>query len=247
MKKIFILFALSIMVNVAYAQWSGGVKLGLTSGTPIGKIEEGAKGKLGWGGIGGILTEYRLTDKWGVGLEAYYIQKKSAFTTPATVDEYDYLYYPPGTDTMVWVTAQFEGTVDGGFDNRYLEVPVLAQYYFNDRLAATFGPYFSYLLQGDISGTSSGDVTIGLGVVEVEDELFDESQHLQKFDYGAAAGIRYQTEYKMLYELRLTTGLRSVFKETYPLADGTVRNIYLQLTAAYKFALSEGGCECPKW
>ncbi len=247
MKKILILFVLLFLFNVVDAQWSGGVKLGLTVGTPIGKVEEGATGKLGLGAIGGLLTEYRLTDKWGVGLEAYYIQKKSAFTSPTDVDEYPYLYYPPGTDTMVWVTARFEGMVDGSFNNHYLEIPLLAHYHFNDHLAATFGPYFSYLLSGDISGTSTGDVTIGLGVIEVEDEVFDESQHLQKFDYGAAAGIRYQTEYKVVYELRLTTGLRSVFKETYPLADGTVRNIYLQLTAAYKFALSEGGCECPKW
>jgi len=248
MKKIIISFILLFIFNVGHAQWSGGIKLGLDVGTPIGKIEEGAKGRLGLGTIGGILTEYRLTDKWGIGMELYYIQKKSSFVTPASVDEYQYLFSPPGPDTeMVWVSAQFDGVVDGSFNNHYIEVPLLAQYYLSDRLAATFGPYMSYLLKGDISGTSTGDVTIGVGVVEVENEAFNESQHLQKIDYGIATGLRYQTEFGMIYELRLTTGLRSVFKETYPLADGTVRNIYLQLTAAYKFALSEGGCDCPKW
>jgi len=29
--------------------------------------------------------------------------------------------------------------------------------------------------------------------------------------------------------------MRSVFKDTYPLAEGIVRNIYLQLTAGYVF------------
>jgi len=228
-----ILFLLSL--NIAQAQLSTGIKLGLTTGTPIGPIEDGATGKLGLGSIAGVLAEYELNDKFRLGLELYYTQKKSTFSTPAEVDEYDYLFHPPGTDTMVWIVAEFQGFVDGQFDNRYIEMPILGHLYFTERFGVTLGPYFSYLLEGDISGVSTGDVTIGVGTLPVENQIFDESQHLNTLDYGVVGGIRYRTNFGMNYELRLTSGLRSVFKDTYPLAEGVVRNIYLQLTAAYKF------------
>jgi len=234
-------------INVHQAQFSGGIKLGLALGTPIGKVEEGAKGKLGLGSIGGILTEYRVTEKWGLGLELYYIQKKSSFNTPASVDEYDYLHYPPGPVDSVWIVAQFDGVVDGRFDNRYIQVPILGHYYFSDRFSAIAGPYIAYMLSGDISGTSTGEVMIHLGKIEVEDEPFDESQHLQTIDYGLATGLRYKTNFGMIYDLRFTTGLHSIFKNTYPLADGIVRNIYLEFTAGYKFGLGGSGCDCPKF
>ena len=230
---LFILFIFSL--NVVHAQLATGIKLGLTSGTPIGPREDGATGKPGIGSIAGVLAEYQVNDKWTLGIELYHTQKKSSFSTPASVDQYNYLFEPPGTDTMVWIVAEFEGFVDGQFDNRYIEVPVLGHYYFSERFGLTFGPYFSYLLSGDISGLSTGDVTIGVGTVPVEDEVFDESQHLQTLDYGLVGGIRYRSNFGMNYELRLTSGMRSVFKDTYPLADGVIRNIYLQLTAAYKF------------
>jgi len=76
---------------------------------------------------------------------------------------------------------------------------------------------------------------LGIGTIAVENQAFDESQHLQTLDYGLIGGIRYQTNFGINYELRMTTGMRSVFKNTYPLAEGVVRNIYLQLTAGYKF------------
>jgi len=230
-----LIILLTLSLNIAHAQLTTGIKLGLTTGTPIGPVEDGATGKLGLGSVAGILAEYQVNDKWRLGIELYYTQKKSTFSTPATVDEYDYLFSPPGTDTMVWIVAEFQGFVDGQFDNRYIEMPILGHYYFSERFGATFGPYFSYLLEGDISGVSTGDVTIGVGTLPVENEVFDESQHLETLDYGLVGGIRYRTNFGMNYELRLTSGLRSVFKDTYPLAEGVVRNIYLQLTAAYKF------------
>jgi len=247
MRYLLTLFTFTCILNASYAQFSGGIKLGLTAGTPIGEIEEGAKGKLGLGTIGGILTEYRVTEKWGVGIELYYIQKKSSFNTPATVDEYDYLYHPPGPVDSVWLVAKFNGIVDGSFDNRYIQVPILGHYYLSDRFSIIGGPYFAYLLGGDISGTSSGEVTIHVGTVDVENEPFNESQHLEKLDYGMATGVRYKTNFGMVYDLRLTTGLRSVFKDTYPLADGVVRNMYLEFTAGYKFGIGGSGCDCPKF
>jgi len=233
--RIILLLLLSLSLNVAHAQLTTGIKLGLTTGTPIGPREDGAMGKLGVSGIAGVLAEYQLNNKWRLGIELYHTQKKSTFSTPATVDEYNYLFYPPGTDTMVWIVAQFEGFVEGQFDNRYIEVPILGHYYFTKRFGATFGPYFSYMLEGNISGVSTGDVKINAAILPVENQAFDESQHLRMLDYGLVGGIRYRTNFGMNYELRLTTGMRSVFKDTYPLAEGVVRNIYLQLTAGYIF------------
>jgi len=242
-----LLFAFACLFNVSYAQFSGGIKLGLTAGTPIGAMEKGAKGQPGLGTIGGILTEYRVTEKWGIGFELYYTQKKSSFNTPASVDEYDYLYYPPGPVDSIWLVAKFDGIVDGSFDNRYIQVPILGHYYFSDRFSLIAGPYFAYLLGGDISGTSTGEVTIHVGKIDVENQPFNESQHLETLDYGLATGARYKTNFGMIYDLRLTTGLRSVFKDTYPLADGVVRNIYLEFTAGYKFGIGGSGCDCPKF
>jgi len=201
-----------LSLNLAQAQLTTGIKLGLTTGTPIGPREDGATGKLSLGSIAGVLAEYSLNEKWQLGVELYYIHKKSVFSTPATVE-----------------------LIDGKFDNRYIEVPILGHYYFTERFAATFGPYFSYMLQGEISGTSTGEVTVNFATLPVENQAFDESQHLRTLDYGLIGGVRYHTNLGVNYELRLTSGMTSVFKDTYPLAEGVVRNIYLQLMAGYVF------------
>ncbi len=220
---------------MSFAQLATGIRLGFTAGTPIGPAEEGATGKPGIGTVAGVVTEYNITEKWGLRMEAYYTQKKSSFSTPAEVDEYNYLYEPPGADTMVWIAAEFKGDVDGGFDNRYIEVPVLGHYYISEHWNVALGPYVGYLLQGEISGVSNGSVRIGVADLPVENQEFDESQHLQTWDYGVIGGVRYETDFGLNYEFRLSSGLRSVFKETYPLADGVIRNVYVQLTAGYRF------------
>jgi len=231
-----LLLLFSLSLNLAQAQLTTGIKLGLTTGTPIGPREDGATGKLSLGSIAGVLAEYSLNEKWQLGVELYYIHKKSVFSTPATVEQYDYLYQPPNNmDTIVVIPAQFDGFIDGKFDNRYIEVPILGHYYFTERFAATFGPYFSYMLQGEISGTSTGEVTVNFATLPVENQAFDESQHLRTLDYGLVGGVRYHTNLGVNYELRLTSGMTSVFKDTYPLAEGVVRNIYLQLMAGYVF------------
>ena len=76
---------------------------------------------------------------------------------------------------------------------------------------------------------------INFGMLPVENQAFDESQHLRTLDYGLVGGIRYRTDFGINCDLRLTSGMRSVFKDTYPLAEGVVRNIYLQLAAGYIF------------
>ncbi len=226
---------LLLVCTMSFAQLATGIRLGFTAGTPIGKAEEGATGKLGLGTVAGVVVEYNITDKWGLRTEAYYTQKKSSFSTPASVDEYDYLYEPPGSDTAVWIVAKFDGDVDGKFDNRYVEMPLLAHYYVSDRWNVAFGPYLGYLLRGEISGTSNGTVRIGVADLPVDNQLFDESQHLSPWDYGLIGSMRYETDFGLNYEFRLSSGLSSVFKETYPLADGIVRNMYVQLTAGYRF------------
>jgi hypothetical protein len=211
-------------------QMNFGLKGGLNIGTPVGVAEKGAKGSVGIGPMLGMYFAYDLGGKWTLHGEFLYSYKGSTFHTPVSGDTiYRYNTITP-TDTIPSeVYTSYSGWVDGKFDNRYLDIPIYASFDVSKRFALMFGGYVSYLLSGKNVGTA--DIEVGDPAhpfTTVTDEPFDQSNGLNKWDYGLLFGFYYMTERRIDFGLSVTTGLRSIYENNYKYIDGVVRNVYMQ-------------------
>jgi len=221
-----------------------GLKGGLNIGTPIGAAEKGASGSLGVGPMLGMYFAYDLGSKWAIHGEFLYSYKGAKFNTPVSGDTiYKYHVFTPDGDSIpAEANTIYRGTVDGKFDNRYIDVPIYASYELSPRFRLTFGGYVSYLTKG--SNTGSADVEVGdpnHPFTTVEDEPFDQSSELSRFDYGLLLGTTYMTKRRMNFGLSITTGLKSIYQQNYKYIDGVVRNVYLQTFVQFRLNNREDG------
>ncbi|MCF8234091.1 MAG: PorT family protein [Bacteroidales bacterium] len=213
-----------------------GLRGGFNAGTPYGKAEDGSTGKPGVGPAFGLYFNAQLNFKWQVQAEFLYSKKGSSFRTPVSGDTiYKDTETNPG-HTYYWHTV-YNGWVEGEYDNTYLDIPVLFIYRFNPKWNIMFGPQFSYLLEGDNSGTA--DIEVGNPenpFTTVEDEPFDQSEHLKTWDYGVIVGGKYHITHKMDISLTLSSGLVSIYEKNYKYLDKTIRNIYLRATLGFRIS-----------
>lgn len=222
---------LSLWVGVAEAQqMEFGLKGGLNIGTPYGVAEKGASGSLGVGPLIGMYFAYDMGNRWTLNGEFLYSMKGAKFNTPVSGDTiYRYNTITP-TDTIASeVHTIYRGTVDGKFDNKYLDIPLFASYQVSRRFKLNIGGYFSYLLDGNNSGTA--DIEVGdpnSPFTSVTGEPFDQSDELHQWDYGFLFGATYITDRRINFGASMTTGLRTIYEKNYKYIDGVVRNIYLQ-------------------
>lgn len=133
------------------------------------------------------------------------------------------LYSRKGAE-MVYNNAFVSGTAK--FKLNYIEVPVLLKVNLAKNLSVHAGPYFSYLVDAQITNeTDSGSFDF--------EETYD-NDDFNKFDAGLAAGIGLDFD-KFGIGVRYNYGLSTVGKErtiagqTYTIPDGKNSNLSLYL------------------
>lgn len=265
MKTFYTILLSFILFSTSFSQESNtsklnnftfGTELGIVVGTPIAPAEKGstftvgpevnqatmtvadAKGRLGIGVHGAIFARYHFNEKIGIQSGLGYNAKKAAYKTPAYDQDYTYLFVidlPDGSTETAEIATYFNGEVEGNFHNQYLEVPLLFLYSWNDKWTAQAGGYAAMLLKGSHKVWATG--IVGDNFDTVDNKFQDESAAINKWDYGLNAGINYNIFRQFETELRISTGLRSIFSDDYQLAEDTVRNLYIELKANYTFKL----------
>jgi hypothetical protein len=206
-----------------------GIQFGANIGTPIGKAAEGATGAPGVGNIQGLAAQFRITDFVGLQSEFHLSYKNASFSTPISGDTTIMQEVIPGV--VVPITTYFNGNVAGNFENIYLELPLMAKLNIKNDFSLLIGPYFGYLARA--SNTGLADVVIGNNFRHDVDVPFDQSQFLNPWDYGAVLGVQYDAVEGFNMGIRMTTGLRSIYQNSYTQTDGPVRNVYLQGSIGY--------------
>lgn len=210
-----------------------GISAGFNLGTPYGVANDGASGSPGLGPALGFYMKGRLSMKWQVQLELLYSKKGSFFQTPVSGDT---IYRSTLNDTMPYsVHTVYNGWVEGRFNNAYLDIPLIFEYEAGPKWSLMFGPQFSYLLKGENKGTA--DIEVGNPqnpFTHVEDQLFDQSEHLKKWDYAILMGTSYQFRDKISFQLTASYGLFSIYEAYYKYINKTVRNIYLRIGIKYR-------------
>lgn len=210
-----------------------GLKGAVTTGTPYSEPKEGASGRLGTGPVLGFYWKHSMGRHLGLHLEIFYSYKKASFHSPVSGDTTYPVVIAGSTYT---IPTSYSGWVDGSFRNNYIDFPALLAYRLGKKFNVLAGPQISYLFKGHNSGTA--DIIIGQDpnypYTTVNDEPFDESGQLNKWDYGLVCGTNFEASPKLNFILNCSYGLRSIYKKSYTATSGMVRNIYLQFSLGYK-------------
>jgi len=157
----------------------------------------------------GVEAEYGLTEKFSVAAGILYSRQGTNF------GEYK-LYGGPG------------GSVSSGWDKYednlgYLNIPIVANYYFAKGWAVKAGIQPGFLLSAKVKRD-------GLGLTPNLDE--DIKSDLKTFDLSIPLGISYETN-NFVIDGRYNLGLTKVNKD----GDNSVKNNVIQFTFGYKFTL----------
>ena len=214
--------------NIAYD-----IKAGANVGTPYSKPTVNDSGKVGIGPVLGAFINYTFSKCFGVHAELSCAYKCASFQTFISGDT----NYP---ETILGkpykIHTQYTGWVKGAFKNYYFDFPVFLAYKISEKFNLLAGPQISYLLKGKNTGTA--DVEVGVNpkypYTTVDNAPFDESNELNKWDYSLACGTSYEATKRLFLNLTASYGLRSIYKKSYTQAARKVRNIYLQLSAAFR-------------
>lgn len=108
----------------------------------------------------------------------------------------------------------------------YLQMPILADYYLNDRISISFGPELAYLL--------SSQIKIDGNSIDAQ-KVYD-----QKFELSGVVGLNFELESNIDLGVRYSHGLTHISEITYfdengfHLSNGKEFNHYAQLFVRFK-------------
>ncbi|MGD0710331.1 MAG: porin family protein [Bacteroidales bacterium] len=222
-----------LQLNTRSQEIAYGLKAGADCGTPYSKPQAGDSGKVGIGPVFGAFISYTFSKFFSVHAELSCSYNNASFGTNISGDT---LYAETIAGKTYYIPTHYSGRVKGTFKNCYLDFPVFLAYKISEKFTLLAGPQLSYLFKGKNSGTA--DISVGTNpkypFKVVNNAPFDESNELNKWDYSIAAGTAFEATKRLFFNLTGSVGLRSIYKKSYTQAAKTVRNIYLQLSTAFR-------------
>lgn len=137
------------------------------------------------------------------------------------------------------IAGRWTGMVDTKVRNSYLTLPVLAVWKPSPRWAVKLGPYVSYLLDGDFSGSAyDGYLREHTPVgqkIEVSRATYNFSDDLRAWSWGLQAGGECRLFEHLIVAADFTWGLNSIFKKDFEVITFEMYPIYLALSFGYVF------------
>lgn len=187
--------------------------------------------------IEGNVIKWFDHSKWGALLGVRFENK--GMKTDARVKNYymvmeSYDPVKPGHMEGNWT-----GYVKTNVKNSYVTVPIQAIYKVSNRWDLKFGPYLSFLTNGDFSGIAyDGYIREGGPTgpkAEVSEATYDFSDDIRTFQWGLDAGAEWRAYKHLSVYADLTWGLNSIFPEDFKSVSFKMYNIYLNFGFGYVF------------
>lgn len=205
------------------------IKGGVVTGTPYGKIPEGATGGPGAGLYAALQTTWLLSPRWGLQLDVAYAQKNAYYDSPISgkVAPSQAVF---GIPIQSPISFPYAGRAAGRYDNLYLDIPLSLVYRSGKRFAFSLGGYAAYLLQG--AHTGNVDLRV-INIINVEQD-FDETQLLKSWDMGMTGGMEMVIIPRISSFLGLQVGLININSQNPEGLEGVYRNIYLNAGLKYR-------------
>ncbi len=221
-----------------------GIRIGASFGFPAGAIPEGASGLPLPAVSLGMFYSYKFTPKWSiqVGAEAYSL--KANFNTPYEQFEYignveKYINGNTGNTRIDTIFLDKATVEDGRFHNKYIAIPVTANYHFRKGWTFSFGGYVAYNYSKEMTGTATdiyyGDRYNPEYSLKVTGTMpFDESQQIKDWDFGLNVGGNYEMKSGINFDLRVNAGMTDFFVKEFSAPPSAYHNIILQTTIGYR-------------
>jgi len=202
MKKTFVLLMLLGVFAINAQEFHYGAKLALNRTsikTDDSDVNNYLKGKLGF--EVGFMGEYMFNDNLALASELKY----------ATAGDYLEMSIS-GMDVKSHVNTS------------YLQIPVMARYYFNESLSLEAGPQIGFLLSAkyDTETSFNGNTVSDSG---------DMKDQFNSTDFGLNVGAGYKMENGLFINLRYTLGLSDIDKDE----NSTSKNNSIQFGVGYFF------------
>jgi len=112
----------------------------------------------------------------------------------------------------------------------YINIPVLAKYYFNESLSLHAGPQIGFLISAEEEYEYSES---GGGQSVSESETIDAKDFYSSIDLGLALGAEYELDMGVFFGARYTLGLSNIIDTEED--DFSVQNNVIQVSVGYKF------------
>jgi len=133
----------------------------------------------------------------------------------------------------------FTGTVRTNVNKTYLTLPVLAVWKPSERWGIKLGPYCSYMLNGQFTGSvSDGHLREGVptgNFIEITHALYDYSADLRRWNFGIQAGAEWRAFPHLLVSVDLMWGLNNIFKRDFDIITFSMYPIFASLSFGYAF------------
>jgi len=172
----------------------------------------GVKGGVNFANlIGNDLDDQRSRTSFHVGVVGE-LPVADIFSLQAEV-----LYSGQGVKAKVPAGGILGGSDDVEYQLDYINVPVLAKFYITKGLSVEAGPQFDFLVNEEYDfnpDSDPGDV---------------ETNNAEKFGFGVAGGLTFQTEMGLFASGRYTYGFTDVIE------DADIHNSVFQISIGYKF------------
>ena len=139
--------------------------------------------KMGF--YGGIFVQHPLSETMGLMGELNYIQKGDRYHAEESGNDYNYFFY-----------------------GKVLEMPVLFYFLPMEKMTLYAGPVLGYVLKGGYKQqVSIDDPAIS------QFQGLDMNEYINRFEFSAAVGGRYQFAGKYFGEIRYIYGMSNMFKD----------------------------------
>jgi hypothetical protein len=221
-----------------------GLRIGASFGIPAGAIPDGASGLPLPAVSLGMFYSYKFTPKWSIQIGAETYSLKANFNTPYSQFEYigNVERYINGNVNSTRVDTLFldKATVENGrFNNKYIAVPVTANYHFKKGWSFSFGGYVAYNFKKEMTGTAKdifygdrNDPEVSFAVIGTMP--FDESDKIKDWDFGMNVGGNYELKSGINFDMRINAGLTDFFVKEFTAPPSAYHNIVIQTTIGYR-------------
>lgn len=209
MKKIIFSIAFFAIGLTGYSQsLDYGVKGGMNFSTLRGSDIEDAEGKIGF--HIGAFGKYQISEKFYLQAEVLYSQSGAKGSEKENGVNYE-----------------------NSFNFSYINVPIMAKYYFTEGFSAEAGPYFGFLVSSKMKEEANVDG------VKVKAET-DIKKYTEGLDFGLGFGIAYDLKNGLNFGVRYNLGLSDVLKLGESTGSGIMKkydakNSFTQISVGYKF------------
>ncbi|MES2812083.1 MAG: porin family protein [Bacteroidota bacterium] len=187
MKKIIILTIVLFAFNLSNAQETTQTKFGLKGGLNLANFTGDSDGSNSRVGIqAGFYTEFKISDKFA-------IQPELLYSIQGASDK--------GTTIVEGYTVNYKAKFNLG----YINLPIMAKYYTNDKFNIEFGPQIGFLANAKLKT----DVTI-IETGQEGSSTDDAKEFFKGIDFGLNFGLGYNFSDKIGANLRYNAGLTNI-------------------------------------